>query len=114
VTEGPAVTAAAAEVERIGGGLRGRFRRGAAHRHAVAYVQGLGSEAERKSGWQLAEQAGYSHPRTIQRVLDRSRWDPDAEREDPRAYGVEHLGNPAGVLVVDETGLPKRARTRAA
>jgi SRSO17 transposase len=104
------VSAAEAEIDRLTTGLRPRFRRGAAHRHAVAYVRGLLSEVERKNGWQLAEQGGYAHPRTIQRVLDRSRWEADAVREDFRAYVVERLGDPAGVLVVDETGFLKKGQ----
>jgi SRSO17 transposase len=74
----------------------------------VAYVRGLLSDVDRKNGWQLAEQGGYSHPRTIQRVLDRSRWNADAVRDDLRAYVMEHLGESDGVLVVDETGFLKK------
>jgi SRSO17 transposase len=102
------VSAAEAAIERVGTGLRARFRRGTAHRHAVAYVRGLLSDVERKNGWQLAEQSGYTHPRTIQRVLDRSRWDADTVRDDLRAYIVEQLGDVDGVLVVDETGFLKK------
>ena len=104
----PELAAAEAGIQRVGTGLRVRFRRGTAHRHAMAYVRGLLSDVERKNGWQLAEQGGYAHPRTIQRVLDRSVWDADAVRDDLRAYAVEHLGDPAGVLVVDETGFLKK------
>jgi SRSO17 transposase len=35
-----------------------------------------------------------------------ARWDPEALRDDVRAYVVEHLGDPGGVLVVDETSSP--------
>ncbi len=66
------LAAAEAAIQGIAAGLRPRFRRGAAHQHAVAYVRELLSDVERKNGWQLAEQGGYTHPRTIQRVLDRS------------------------------------------
>ena len=104
----PELAAAEAGIQRVGTGLRVRFRRGAAHRHAMAYVRGLLSDVERKNGWQLAEHGGYSHPRTIQRVLDRSRWDADAVRDDLRTYVVEHLGDPDGVLAVDETGFLKK------
>ena len=83
-------------------------RRRAAHRHAGAYLRGLLGDVERKNGWQLAEHAGYAHPRTIQRVLDRSAWDADEVREDLRAFVLEHLGDPDGVLVVDETGFLKK------
>ena len=38
------------------------------------------------------------------------RWDADAVRDDRREYVVEHLGDPAAVLVVDETGFLKQGR----
>jgi SRSO17 transposase len=100
--------AADAEVDAVVARLRRRFRRRAAHHHAGAYLRGLLGDVERKNGWQLAEHAGYRHPRTIQRVLDRSAWDPEAVREDLCAFVVEHLGDPDGVLVVDETGFVKK------
>jgi len=103
-----AVRAAASGLEVLTSGLREHFRRAAAHRHAVAYVEGLLGNVERKNGWQVAEYGGYEHPRTIQRVLDRSIWDADAVRDDLREQVVEELGDPEGVLVVDETGFLKK------
>jgi SRSO17 transposase len=100
--------AADAEVETVVARLRRRFRRRAAHQHAGAYLRGLLGDAERKNGWQLAEYVGYRHPRTIQRVLDRSAWEANEVRADLRAFVVEHLADPAGVLVVDETGFVKK------
>jgi SRSO17 transposase len=63
---------------------------------------------ERKNGWQLAEHVGYGSPRGIERVLDRSVWDADAVVADVRALVVDRLGDPSGVLVVDETGFLKK------
>jgi SRSO17 transposase len=103
-----AVRAATSGLERLTGGLREHFQRAAAHRHAVAYVEGLLGEVERKNGWQLAEYGGYDQPRAIQRVLDRSVWDADAVRDDLREQVVKELGDPDGVLVVDETGFLKK------
>ncbi len=103
-----AVGAVGGAVEVVEARLRPRFRRRAAHRHACAYVRSLLGDAERKNGWQLAEAAGYREPRAMQRVLDRSVWDADGVRDDLRAYVVEALGDPAGVLVVDETGFLKQ------
>src|SRR5438045_974048 len=100
--------AADRELDAVAARLRPRFRRRTAHRHAGAYLRGLLGEVERKNGWQLAEYAGYGHPRTIQRVLDRSAWDADEVRDDLRDFVVEHLGDPDGVLVVDETGFLKK------
>jgi SRSO17 transposase len=102
------VRAATSGLEALTSGLRDHFRRAAAHRHAVAYVAGLLGEVERKNGWQLAEYGGYEHPRTIQRVLDRSVWDADAVRDDLREQVIAELGDPDGVLVVDETGVVKK------
>jgi len=100
--------AAAAGLDAVAARLQPRFRRRAAHRHAGAYLRGLLGEAERKNGWQLAEHAGYRHPRTIQRVLDRSAWDDAAVRDDLRTFVLEHLADADGVLVVDETGFIKK------
>jgi SRSO17 transposase len=93
--------------------LRRHFHRPEAAAHAADYLRGLIAEVERKNGWQLAEAAGYAHPRGIQRVLDRYAWDAEAVRDDLRAYIVAELGDPAAVLVVDETGFPKQGRHSA-
>lgn len=100
--------ACAREVEDAGWRLRRHFRRPAAYGHAADCLRGLVAEVERKNGWQLAERAGYAHPRGIQRVLDRYAWDADAVRDDPRAYVVAELADPRAVLVVDEACFPKQ------
>ena len=102
------VARAEAAIEGLRARLRPHFRRGAGHRHAGEYVRGLLGSAERKNGWQLAEQAGHRHPRTVQRVLDRPAWDADAVRDNLRARVIEELGDVKGVLVGDETGFVKK------
>jgi SRSO17 transposase len=77
-------------------------------RSAAAFIDGVLSSAERKTGWILAEQAGYERPYRIQSLLGRSSWSADALRERVRAYVKEALGDAAGVLVVDETGFLKK------
>ncbi|MGH2887394.1 MAG: IS701 family transposase [Solirubrobacteraceae bacterium] len=111
--EGTVATQAADVVDAAVGLLRPHFARPEAHGHAADYLRGLLAEVERKNGWQLAEQAGYRHPRGIQRVLDRYVWDADAVRDDLRQYVIDELGDPTGVLVVDETGFPKQGRHSA-
>jgi SRSO17 transposase len=49
----------------------------------------------------------------MQRLLTTARWDPGALRDDVRGYVVERLGDPGGVLVVDETGFRKKGGTSA-
>lgn len=91
-------------MERVGP----RFCRVEARRRARSYMAGLLAPVERKNGWQLAEAAGDATPDSVQDFLARMRWDADAVRDDLRAYVVEHLGDPGGVLVLDETGFVKK------
>src|ERR1700746_103435 len=88
--------------------LGGVFWRRESREAAWKYLDGLLSGIERKTGWQLAERAGEDHPWRGQGVLGRDRWDADAMRDVVRAEVVEALGDPAGVLVVDETGFVKK------
>ncbi len=88
--------------------IAGRFFRPEPRRRALAYLRGLLSPVERKNGWQVAEQVGEATPDGIQRLLATARWDADEVRDDLRTYVVEHLGDPGGVLVVDETGFVKK------
>src|SRR3712207_4700814 len=88
--------------------IAARFRRAEVRARARRYLAGLLGRAERKNGWQLAEETGERHPRGVQRLLDAARWDADAVRDDLRAYVVEHLGDDRAVLVVDETGFLKK------
>jgi SRSO17 transposase len=84
-------------------------------RRATPARAGLSARAARqrgpKNGWQLAEHAGERTPDGMQRLLATADWDPDLVRDDLRAYVVEHLGDPGGVLVVDETGFLKKGTT---
>jgi SRSO17 transposase len=95
--------------ERIGP----RFARPEVRRRAAGFLRGLLGRVDRKNGWQLAEHAGETSPDGMQRLLTTSRWDSDALRDDLRAYVVEHLGDPSGVLVVDETGFLKKGNKSA-
>jgi SRSO17 transposase len=95
--------------ERIGK----RFARSEPRRRAGEYLRGLLSTVERKNGWQLAEHAGDDRPYGVQHLLSRADWDADSVRDDLRAYVVEHLGHPDGVLIVDETGFLKKGTKSA-
>jgi SRSO17 transposase len=44
----------------------------------------------------------------MQRLLNFYRWDADAVRDDLRGYVLNQLGDPAGVVVADETGFLKK------
>ena len=84
------------------------FRRAEARTRAKRYLSGLLARVERKNGWQLAEHLGEAGPQGVQRLLNAAEWDVEAVRDDLRGYVVEHLGDPDGVLIVDETGFLKK------
>ena len=77
------------------------------------YLLGLLSGAERKNSWTIAEQAGELTPDGMQRLLNFYRWDADAVRDDLRCYVLDQLGDPAGVVVADETGFLKKGTKSA-
>ena len=91
--------------------IEGRFVRAEPRRRVLAYLRGLLGNVGRKNSWQLAEHAGEATPDGMQRLLATAGWDPDLVRDDLRAYVVEHLGDPSGVLVADETGFLKKGTT---
>jgi SRSO17 transposase len=84
------------------------FARPEVRDRAGRFLAGLLDPLERRNGWQLAEALGERSPDGVQRLLRTARWDADAVRDDLRAYVVEHLGDPAAVLVIDETGFLKK------
>ncbi|WP_395297261.1 IS701 family transposase [Kitasatospora hibisci] len=85
-----------------------RFARSESRESALAYMRGLLAPLERKNGWTVAEEAGHGGPDRIQRLLNRIDWDADGVLDDVREYVVEHLGDPGGVLIVDDTGFLKK------
>lgn len=93
--------------------IAGRFARVEPRKRAFAYVRGLLAPLERRNGWTLAEQAGDGSPDGVQSLLCSPGWDPDAVRDDVRAYVVERIGDPDGVLIADETGFAKKGRMSA-
>jgi SRSO17 transposase len=88
--------------------IAGRFRRSEVRERVRRYLAGLLERVERKNGWQLAEHLGEAGPQGVQRLLNAARWDVDAVRDDLRAYVIEQLGDPDGVLIIDETGFLKK------
>jgi len=84
------------------------FGRAETRRSASAFIDGLLSPAERKTGWMLAEEAGFERPYRIQSLLGRSTWSADALRDLIQDYVSQALGDTGGVLVVDETGFLKK------
>ena len=98
----------ARQLDALHAGIAPHLTRPEPRRRAGAYLQTVLAGAERRNGWQLAEAAGEATPSGMQRLIASATWDADAVRDDLRAYVVEHLGSPDGVLIVDETGFLKK------
>ena len=88
--------------------IRPLFYRTESKKHAEQYVRGLLSPLERKNGWTIAEHVGELEPTALQRFLNLSPWDADVLLELNREYAMEHLADPAGILVADPTGFAKK------
>jgi SRSO17 transposase len=91
----------------------GRFRRVEPRRRARAFVLGLLAGLPRANCWSIAELAGDTSPAGMQHLLSRACWDADGVRDDVRGYVTGHLGDPGGMLVVDETGDLKKGSASA-
>lgn len=91
--------------------------------HALLYLQAILSDLPRKNGWQIAEHARQLRPYGMHRVLSRAVWDQDAVRDALRRFVCQTLlpdgptpasdASPFPVLILDESGFPKRGRHSA-
>src|SRR5437667_2987560 len=105
--------------------LAPRFARSEPRRHALRYLQAVISDIPRKNGWQIAEHAKELRPYGMQRLLSQAVWDHDGVRDELRAFLWQALSPPPlpsqppeptapfPVLVMDESGFPKRGRHSA-
>jgi SRSO17 transposase len=71
-------------------------------------MRGLLADVPRKNSWQLAEHVGHKKAYRLEWLLNGAKWDADALRDQVRAYVVERLGHPEGVLVADDTQAIKK------
>ena len=89
------------------------FRRAEVRTRVGRYLHGLLASVERKNGWQMAEELGEANAHGVQRLLEEADWDEEAVRDELRRYVIEQLGEPEGILVVDETGFVKKGKKSA-
>ena len=88
--------------------VAGRFLQAPSRKRARTYLLGLLSQTERKNGWTIAEFAGDAAPDGMQRLLNFYSWSAGEVRDDLRDYVIAAIGDPGGVLIVDETGFIKK------
>lgn len=89
------------------------FSRADVRWQAWKYLRGLMATIERRSGWSLAEHAGDATPDAMQGLLVSRCFDRDKVRDRLRSALVAAIGDPAGVLIADETGFIKKGRASA-
>jgi SRSO17 transposase len=85
------------------------FRRPQSRRSLERYVTGLLTDLPRKNSEAIAAAVAGTSTERLQHLLTDADWDPDAVDE-ARVRALVALGPPGGVLVVDETSLPKQGR----
>src|SRR3954465_2516241 len=96
------------QLDEVAHRIGARFARSETRDRVRAYLAGLLGPVQRKNAWQVAEHIGDTDPCGVQYLMGRSEWDPDEVRDDLRGYVVEVLGDPGGVLILDETGFLKK------
>jgi SRSO17 transposase len=86
------------------------FARSESRAQARKYLRGLLAGLERKTTWQLAEVVKDGTPDRMQRLLYRVRWDAEVARDRLQQFVIERFGDPEGIAVLDETGIPKKGK----
>jgi len=70
---------------------------------AFAYIGALLAEpGDRRSCWQLAEQAGHTSPRRMRALLAEHRWDWTVALSALQRFIVGRLGDAGAILAIDE------------
>ena len=78
---------------------------------AFAYVAALLAVAgDRRSCWQLGEEAGHATPRRMQALLAEYAWDWRVVLERLQRFILAHLADPEAILVLDETAELKKGK----
>lgn len=89
------------------------FLRSETRDKASLYVRGILADVERKNGWQLSERLGLADPHPLQRLLNEAKWDADGVQKRQRTQVISVLDDKSGVVVIDESGFPKKGKHSA-
>jgi SRSO17 transposase len=76
--------------------------------HAGQYLQGLLLKGERRNAENIAEAVEGGVVRSLQKFLGQARWQDEVVLEEMQRHVVAELGDPDGLLDVDESGFPKK------
>jgi SRSO17 transposase len=78
--------------------------------HARQFLQGLLLKGERRNAENIAESIAGGVVRSVQKFVGQARWQDDVVLEEMQRHAVLELGDPDGVVNVDETGFPKKGK----
>ena len=84
------------------------FGRDENERHARAMVQGLLAGGDRRNVENIAEKVEGGVVRTLQKFISQGVWDDREVLRELRQHVASELGSSEGVLILDETGFPKK------
>ncbi len=87
------------------------FRRSEGRELAESYVAGLLMTGARKSVEPMSERVNASE-RGMQRLLSTVKWDEQGVAAHYRRVMLDATADPAGLLVLDDTGFPKKGQDR--
>ena len=90
----------------------GYFHRSESRELAECYVTGLLMDGERKSVEPMSEKVNASE-RSMQRLLSEVKWDDQGVAAEYRRTMQAATADPLGILVLDDTGFPKKGRESA-
>ena len=85
------------------------IKRAEARDLAQCYVVGLMMDGDRKSVEPMSEKV-HASERGMQRLLTEVKWDRDGAFGEYRRQMLAETADPQGVLVIDDTGFPKKGR----
>lgn len=87
----------------------GYFHRSESRELAECYLAGLIMDGERKSVEPMSEKVNASE-RGLQRLLTSAKWDEQLVAAHYRRTMLTFTNDPQGVLIIDDTGFPKKGR----
>jgi SRSO17 transposase len=90
--------------------FRKLFPRSDQFRQGHIYLQGLLLDGERKSIQPLSARVPGGDEQRLQQFINQSPWDPGPVLQAYRAKLTAACGDPAGVIVIDDTGFPKQGK----
>lgn len=85
------------------------IKRAEARELAQCYVVGLMMDGDRKSVEPMSEKV-HASERGMQRLLTEVKWDHDGAFGEYRRQMLAETADPQGILVIDDTGFPKKGR----